>query len=121
MANIINMSNGSITQVLLASLTSIPTSSTAVSGTTNWKKFDAIYFVTKMHYKEAKDVSTFTNLIFTKNVVIGDSYNAFRASTSNGEAWEANLNCWFFNDQIKISKKVYYYDILSVSIYGVNF
>lgn len=121
MANIINMSNGSITQVLLASLTNIPTSSTAVSGTTNWKKFDAIYFVTKMHYKEVNDVASFTNLVFTKNVVIGDTYSVSRVSTSNGQAWETNLNCWFFNDQIKVSKKVYVYDITRVDIYGVNF
>ena len=121
MANIISMGTGSVSPVLLATLTNIPTSSTAVSGTTNWRKFDAIYFVTKIHYKEVTSVTIFTNLIFTKNVVIGDSYTACRVDTSNGEAWEANLNCWFFNDQIKISKKVYQYDIIRVDIYGVNF
>lgn len=121
MATIINMGGGSIYPVLLASLTSIPTSSTAVSGTENWKKYDAIYFDIKMHFTENNDFSSFTNLILTKNVGIGDRYGCLRQNTATGSGGEANIFCWFYNDQIKMSKKVYIYDIIRVNIYGVHF
>ena len=105
---------------LLASLTSVPTSSTAISGTENWEKYDAIYFVIKMHFSDKDDVSSFTNLILTKNVVIGDRYSVLR-QPSLGNSWEANVLCWFYDDRIEMLKKVNNYDVLSVNIYGVDF
>ena len=121
MATIINMSGGSISPVLLASVTSVPTSSTEIAGTENWKKYGAIYFVVKMHYNDKDNVVSFTNLILTKSVVNGVKYCVVRQSSASNNA-EAGLSCLFYDDQIKILKNVIPgYDIMGVDIYGVNF
>lgn len=121
MANIINMGGGSISPVLLASLTNVPTSSTAVSGTENWKKYDAIYFECVMHYKDANSKSIFTNLILTNTVSIGDRYQPIRVSGADGSSSEVNVQCVFAENALSIRKSVSSYDITKLNIYGVNF
>ena len=73
-----------------------------------------------MHFSNKDDVSSFTNLILTKNVVIGDRYSVLRQNSS-GSSWEANVLCWFYDDRIEMLKVVNNYNVLSVNIYGVNF
>lgn len=121
MATIINMGSGSITPVLLASLTNIPESSTAITGTENWKKYDAIYFECFLHYLSASDKSVFTNLILTINVSIGDRYAPIRLSSASGQSSEANVFCVFSENVLSIYKKTHTYDVTKLNIYGVNF
>lgn len=103
---------------LLASLTSIPTSSTAVSGTENWKSYDAIYFECFMHYSGASDKSVFTNLILTDCVSVGDRYQILRAY---GTAGELDAHCYFSENVINVYKNVRAYDVTKLNIYGVKF
>lgn len=123
MATIINMGmgGGSISPVLLASLTNVPTSSTPISGTENWKKYDAIYFECFMNYKNTTDKSVITNLILTKIVSIGDRYQPIRVSSSDGTANEVNIHCYFSENALSIHKSVKGYSITKLNIYGVNF
>lgn len=118
MATIINMGGGSISPVLLASVTDVPTSSTAISGTENWKKYDAIYFECFMHYSGASDKSIFTSLILTDCVSLGDRYQLLRVYGTGGEL---NAFCSFLENVINISKNVKTYGITKLNIYGVRF
>ena len=122
MANIINMGGGSSYPVLLASVTSVPTSATAISGTETWKKYDAIYFECFMHYKNASDKSVNTNLILTKNVSSGDTYQLIRVTTSSGDGSELNIRGYFSENVLRAYKVVHGgYDVTKLNIYGVNF
>lgn len=121
MANIINMSAGSLPPVLLASITPVPTSSTAISGTETWKKYDAIYFECFMHYKDASAKSIFTNLILTNNVSVGDRYQPIRVGGADGSSNEANIFCYFSENILSTYKVVSGYGITKLNIYGVNF
>lgn len=119
MATIINMSNGSIIQVL-ASLTNVPTSITAISGTDSWKKYDAIYFECLMHYTKSSDKSIFTNLILTNNVSIGDQYLPIRVTGTDSPSY-LNVYAYFSENVLSIYKYVSSYDVMKLNIYGVNF
>ena len=119
MANIINMGAGSISPVLLASVTNVPTSSTAVSGTENWKKYDAIYFECFMHFTKATDKAIFTNLILTDVVSPGERYFPLRTIGWNGD--EAGVVCVFSENEIMMNKTNKNYDVTKVNIYGVDF
>lgn len=106
---------------LLASLTSIPTSNTAISGTENWQKYDAIYFDCLMHYSAVSNVSVFTNLILTNTVSIGVNYEPIRVIGSGGGNNEVNIDCYFSENEINLHKEFSTYDITKLNIYGVNF
>ena len=121
MATIINMGAGSITQVLLASLTDVPTSSTAISGTESWKKYDAIYFECVMNYTSTSDTSVFTKLILTNNVLLGYRYQPIRVSGSDDKANEVNIQCYFSENVLSIRKSGKGYGVTKLNIYGVNF
>ena len=121
MATIINTGGGYSSPTLLASLTNVPTSSTAISGTNNWKNYDAIYFECFMHFKNTSDKSVFTNLILTNTVSIGDRYQPIRVGSTNGEANEVGIHCYFSENALNINKITYTYDVTKLNIYGVNF
>lgn len=121
MATIINMCGGSISPVLLASVTSMPTSSTAISGTETWKKYDAIYFECFIHYSKTSDKSVLTNLILTNNVSAEDRYQIVRVSASDGSGSEINVHCYFSENAINIYKNAGVYDVVKLNIYGVMF
>ena len=119
MANIINMGGGAISPVLLASVTNVPTSSTAISGTENWKKYDAIYFECFIHFSKTTDKAIFTNLIFTDIVSPEEKYLQLRAVGFSGD--EATVVCVFPENGIMMNKVNKNYDVTKVNIYGVNF
>ena len=121
MATIINTGAGSIPPVLLASLTNVPTSSTEVSGTENWKKFDAIYFECFMNYGNTSDNAILTNLILTNNISIGAIYQPLRISGSDGASKQMNIRCIFSENVISISTSIYGYHVTKLNVYGVNF
>lgn len=120
MATIVNAGGGS-TVTMLASLTSVQTSSTAISGTESWQKYDAIYFECFMHYFEESNKAVITNLILTNNVPIGERYNPIRVSGSGGDSSEINIFCYFSENVINIYKDVQKYDVVKLNIYGVKF
>lgn len=120
MATIINTGSGAKV-TMLASLTSVPTSITAISGTENWKKYDAIYFECVMHYKDAKSKAIFTNLILTNNISIGDRYQPIRVSGADGSSSEANIFCYFSENVLSAYKIDGNYGITKLNIYGVDF
>lgn len=120
MANIINMGGGSFSPVLLASLTTVPTSSTAISGTENWKKYDVIYFECTIHYSVASDKAIFTNAILTHNVTIGGRYQPFRIIYGNMDR-SLYVLCYFSENALKVYKETKSYDVVKLNIYGVKF
>lgn len=120
MATIIQAGSGS-TVTKLASLTSVPTSDTAISGTENWKKYDAIYFECIMHYSDANNKAIFTNLILTNNVTTEENYCPIRVSDAGAGNAEINIHCRFSENVININKYTKIYDIVKLNIYGVNF
>ena len=121
MANIINMGGGSISPVLLASLTSVPTSGTAISGTETWKKYDAIYFECFVHFTRADDKAIFTNLILTDVVSPGERYFPLRTVSISGAGDEASVVCVFSENGITLNKVTKNYDVTKVNIYGADF
>ena len=118
MANII-CAGGASTVTMLASLTNVQTSNTAISGTNNWKKYDAIYLECTMHFLDANTKAILTNLILTNNVLIGEKY--FPIRTFGGNNAELGIRCIFSENVINISKDVHIYDVVKLNIYGVNF
>lgn len=120
MATIVSAGGGAVV-TRLASLTNIPKTSTAVSGTENWKKYDAIYFECFMHYSGANETAVFTNLILTTCVSLGDRYQPIRVSTSSGNGAELDIYCNFSENKINMSKDSKAFDLSKLEIYGVNF
>lgn len=118
MATIIHACGGS-TVNLLASLTSVPTSSTAISGTESWKKYDAIYYEFYIS-RVSKNPSIFTNLILTKVVSLENEYFPLRVTSTNSSDY-ININCFFSENAIKMNKGNQKYDVTKVNIYGVKF
>lgn len=119
MATIIQAGGGpTVTQ--LASLTSVPTSNTAISGTENWKKYDAIYFECTIHYSEASNTAIFTNSILTHNVSIGSKYQPFHILYGNMDRYIYVL-CYFSENALNVYKEMKNYDVVKLNIYGVNF
>ena len=121
MATIINMGGGSVSPVLLASVTSVPTSSMAISGTENWKKYDAIYYECFIHFTRADDKAIFTNLILTEIVSPGERYFPLRTVSISGAGDEASVVCVFSENGIMMNKVTKNYDVTKVNIYGVDF
>lgn len=121
MATIINMSGGSIYPVLLASVTNVSTSSTAISGTENWKKYDAIYYECFVHFHNPDDKAIFTHLILTNNISLGGRYFLLRTNSPNASGDEINLISVFSENVIKMNKANKVYDVTKLNIYGVNF
>lgn len=120
MATIIHACGGS-TVNLLASLTSVPTTATAVSGAEKWKEYDAIYFECFINDANTSDKAVFTNLILTNNVSIGDKYQPIRVSGSDGSSNQVNIYCNFSENVISINKTIEGYSVTKLNIYGVDF
>lgn len=114
MATIIN-AGGGYNSTLLASLTNIPTTATAVSGTENWKKYDAIYFEILL---SSGTNYYFTSVIFTSMITKGIEY------LPTDTPAESNLSVTYRDTGMTIkawnSAGTDYY-ITSVKIYGINF
>lgn len=121
MPTIVHGSGGGITSTLLASLTSVPSSSTAVSGTENWKNYDAIYIECFMHYETNSDISVFTNIYIADSVSLGTRYQIFRSSSAISSGNNANAFVYFTDTAISVYKTISVYEVTKINIYGINF
>ena len=119
MATIVN-TGGGITVTKLASLTSIPKTETAVSGTENWIKYNAFYFV--MRFNLASTTSVFTSVVFSHEAVTAYKYNLCRQMGQNNDQQAHVIALFADSSSIKMWKSaIGDYDVTRIDIYGINF
>ena len=121
MATVINAGVGGMICTLIASMDTVPSGATLVSGTSEWKKYDAIFYIYKGIDKQSK---TYTYTAFhivnavkdITDTIILNHY--FRTSPST----EGIPAVKYSDSGISVINTTgAYYDMSNLKIYGINF
>lgn len=96
---------------MLASLTSIPTSSTAVSGAEKWKEYDAILYITQF----SVNGTYIEGINFTKDITAGESH----VGVSYGS--QCDVTVTYGGNSLSVKKMENGVTLSTLKIYGINF